>query len=149
MLHIPALWYFGTSVKYPPMIGQSQISCSDPHVLYSNYICEILLYNWQLVVITHELIHGVRVLSARGKNIVKQVYSGVNWHSVKGKKCSNCCWKSAELLLQTDHFSVWVFLLGLFCLQIFSPKKMDVCGISLWTHTAANGADTGQILISR
>ena len=33
-----------------------------------------MLYNWQLVVITHELIYGVRELSARGKIIVKQVY---------------------------------------------------------------------------
>ena len=38
-------------------------------MLYSNYICEILLYNWQLVVITHELIYGVRVLFARGKKL--------------------------------------------------------------------------------
>ena len=30
----------------------------------------------QLVVITHELIYGVRELSARGKIIVKQVYGG-------------------------------------------------------------------------
>ena len=60
------------------MIGQSQISCNTPTFLYSNYICEILLYNWQLVVITHELIYGVRVLSARGKIIVKQVYCGRN-----------------------------------------------------------------------
>ena len=31
-----------------------------PHVLYNSNICEILLYNRQLVVITHELIYGVR-----------------------------------------------------------------------------------------
>ena len=31
-----------------------------PHVLYSSSICEILLYNQQLVVITRELICGVR-----------------------------------------------------------------------------------------
>ena len=30
------------------------------HVLYSSNICEILLYNRQLVVITNELIYGVR-----------------------------------------------------------------------------------------
>ena len=39
--------------------------------------------------------------------------------------------KNAELLLQTDHFWVWVFPLGLFFLQNFSHKKMDVCGISV------------------
>ena len=44
----------------PPMISQSQISCNTPHVLYSSNICEILLYNRQLVVITHELSYGVR-----------------------------------------------------------------------------------------
>ena len=32
----------------------------DPHVLYNSNICEILLYNRQLVVVTHELIYGVR-----------------------------------------------------------------------------------------
>ena len=60
---IVVFWHIS---KIPPMIGQSQISCNIP-TFFINYICEILLYNWQLVVVTHELIYGVRVLSARGK----------------------------------------------------------------------------------
>ena len=43
-----------------------------PVHLYSSHICEISLYNWQLVVLTYELIYVVRVLTARGKMIVKR-----------------------------------------------------------------------------
>ena len=37
-------------------------------------ICEILLYNRQLVVITHERIYGVRAAIREGKIIVKQAF---------------------------------------------------------------------------
>ena len=62
---MPALWYFGTPETYPPpppMISQSQISCNAPtfDIAAIFNICEILQYNRQLVVITHELIYGVR-----------------------------------------------------------------------------------------
>ena len=50
------------------MIGQSQISCNTPTFCIATIFVK-------LVFITHELIYGVRVLSARGKIIVKQVYS--------------------------------------------------------------------------
>ena len=43
----------------PPMIRRVKLVVI-PHVLYNNNFCEILLYNRQLVVITHELIYGVR-----------------------------------------------------------------------------------------
>ena len=72
---IVVFWHIS---KIPPWLGRVKLVVIPPHVLYSNYICEILLYNWQLVVITHELIYGVRVLSARGKIIVKQVYWASN-----------------------------------------------------------------------
>ena len=54
---IVVFWHIS---NIPNMISQSQISCNTPHVLYSCNIYEILLYNRQLVVITHDLIYGVR-----------------------------------------------------------------------------------------
>ena len=45
-----------------------------PHVLHSRNICLILLYKQQLVVLTYEIIGVVRLLTARGKRIVKQDY---------------------------------------------------------------------------
>ena len=53
--------YFETSVTYPK-------------ILYSSNICEILLYNRQLVVITHELIYGFRAAHHWRKIVVKQIY---------------------------------------------------------------------------
>ena len=47
--YIPALWYFGTSVIYPPWFRWVKLVVK-PHVLYSSNICEILLYTRQLVV---------------------------------------------------------------------------------------------------
>ena len=44
---------FSHIINIPPMISQSQISCNTPTIF-------ILLYNRQLVVITQELIYGVR-----------------------------------------------------------------------------------------
>ena len=41
------------------MISQSQISYNTPRFI-EQYFCEILLYNRQLVAITHKLIYGVR-----------------------------------------------------------------------------------------
>ena len=38
-----------------------------PHVLYSSNICEMLLYNQQLLVLTHKLIYIFRLLTTRGK----------------------------------------------------------------------------------
>ena len=61
MLYTSASWHF-------------DISVTDPQVLYSRHICEILLYNRLLVVLTHEQIYVVRLLTARGKIIVKKVY---------------------------------------------------------------------------
>ena len=60
LIHAPytrivVFWHIS---NIPPMISQSQISCNTP--TYNINICEILLYNRQLVVITHELIYGVR-----------------------------------------------------------------------------------------
>ena len=46
-----------------------------PHVLYSSNICEILLYNRQLVVITHELICSVWAAHRSGEIVLKQDYS--------------------------------------------------------------------------
>ena len=40
---------------------------SSRYILYSSNICEILLYNRQLDVITHELIYGVRAAYRQGK----------------------------------------------------------------------------------
>ena len=47
-----------------------------PNVLYSSNICEILLYNRHLVVITHELIYGVWAAYRQGKNYCE---TGLLW----------------------------------------------------------------------
>ena len=52
---IVVFWHIS---NIPPMISQKLVV--TPHILYSSNICEILLYNRQLFVITHELIYGVR-----------------------------------------------------------------------------------------
>ena len=72
MLPIPALWYLDTSVIYPNESNESNLLWY-PHILYSNNICEILLYNRQLV-ITNELIYIVWAAHNSGKIIVKQDY---------------------------------------------------------------------------
>ena len=59
MLHIPALWYFDTSVTYPSDFEEANLF-QYHHILYNSNIGEILLYNRQLVVITHELMYSVR-----------------------------------------------------------------------------------------
>ena len=51
MLHIPALRYFDISVTCPHRFHRVKLVIIPP-CLYSNNICEILLYNHQLVVIT-------------------------------------------------------------------------------------------------
>ena len=48
------------------------------HILYSSNIWEILLYSRQLIVITPELIYGVRAAHRKGKIVAKQDYS-VKW----------------------------------------------------------------------
>ena len=53
MLHIPALWYFDISVTYPQGLIESNL-LQYPYVLYSSNICDILLYNRQLVVLTYK-----------------------------------------------------------------------------------------------
>ena len=50
---IVVFWHIS---NIPPMISQSQISRNTPTL----YIAAIFVYNRQLVVITHELIYGVR-----------------------------------------------------------------------------------------
>ena len=54
---IVVFWHIS---NIPPMISQSQISCNTQTFYIKSNVCEILLYNRQLVVITHELIYGVR-----------------------------------------------------------------------------------------
>ena len=70
MLHLPALWYFDTSVTYPNDFVESNL-LQYHHVLYSSNICEILLYNRQWVV-CHELICGVWAARRKGKLFVKK-----------------------------------------------------------------------------
>ena len=74
MLLIPALWYFDTSVIYPPMISWNQTCCNTPHASYTSNICEISLYNRQLVITTSELIYVVWAAHRWGKIVVKQDY---------------------------------------------------------------------------
>ena len=50
MLHIPTLWYFDISVIYPHRVRRVKFVITTPS-LYSSNICEILLYNCQLVVL--------------------------------------------------------------------------------------------------
>ena len=60
----------------PPRISWNQI-CYKTNVLYSSNICEILLCNWQLVVLTYEMIYVVQAAHHSGKIIVKHCdYSG-------------------------------------------------------------------------
>ena len=76
MLHTHKLWHFGISVTllyYPQRFHRFKFVII-PHVLYRSHICEILLHSRQLVVLTYELIYIVRLLTARGKIIVKRVY---------------------------------------------------------------------------
>ena len=72
MPHIPALWYLNTSVTYPQWFRRVKFVVT-PHVLYSSYICEILLFKRHLVVITHRLIYSVRAAYRQGKIAVKKV----------------------------------------------------------------------------
>ena len=65
MLHLPALWYFDTSVTYPNDFKESNLLLYR-HFFYCNNICEMLLYNRQWVVITHDLICGVRAANRLG-----------------------------------------------------------------------------------
>ena len=58
MLHITTLGYSDTSVIYSKYFVVKFVLI--PHVLYSNDICEILLYKPQLAVITCERIYVVR-----------------------------------------------------------------------------------------
>ena len=44
MLHIPALWYFDTSVTYPSDLEEANLF-QYHHILYNSNIGEILLYN--------------------------------------------------------------------------------------------------------
>ena len=61
------------NISTPNDFAKSNLSLY-PHVFYSSNICEILLYNRQLVVITHALIYGVRAAYRSGKIIVRPVY---------------------------------------------------------------------------
>ena len=73
--HIVVFWHVN---NIPPMISYSQICCNapPPPVLYGSNICEIFLYNRQLVAITHQLIYGVWAAHhwGGGGNFVKQDY---------------------------------------------------------------------------
>ena len=61
MLHLPALWYFDTSVTYPQWFCRVKFVVKPPRFVYdTSNICEILLYNRQWVAITHELISCVQ-----------------------------------------------------------------------------------------
>ena len=74
-----------------------------PHVLYSSNICETLLYNRQLVVITYELICVIQAAHRKGKIIVKWDYFDIKCHwcedilvhqyNIAGKKLTDtvCC----------------------------------------------------------
>ena len=66
-IHGP-LWYFDISA--PIDFVESNLLLY-PHVLYSSNICEILLYNHQLVVLMYELIYVVQVAHCWVKIIVK------------------------------------------------------------------------------
>ena len=73
----------------------------------------------------------------------------VNWHSVKAKKMFQLLVKKCRTIV-ADRSLLSLSVSTRFVLPLdFFPKKMDVCGISLLTHTAANGADTGQLLIKQ
>ena len=78
---IVVFWHIS---NIPPMISQSQISCNTPR-LYSSNFCEILLYNRQLVVITHKLIKGVRAAIRGGKWLWKR---SIRWYG--GWLCGTC-----------------------------------------------------------
>ena len=61
MLHIPALWDFDTSVTYPQWFQICcQICCNTTTFYIAAIFVKTLLHNRRLVVITHELIYGVR-----------------------------------------------------------------------------------------
>ena len=51
ILHIPTSWHFDISVIYPQGFHRVKVVELPPYSLYSSNICELLLYNWQLVVL--------------------------------------------------------------------------------------------------
>ena len=75
VLHIPALWYFGSSVTYPPWLRRVKLVVIPPcfciAAIFVKYCYTIGCYN------SWANLRCSGMLSARGKIIVKQVYS--NW----------------------------------------------------------------------
>ena len=70
LIHAPItcvviFWHIG---NVPQMFHRVKFVVMPPR-LYSSNICEILLYNWQWVVITHDLICGVGAAYHKGKNL--------------------------------------------------------------------------------
>ena len=116
MLHIRALWYFDTSVMYPNDFVQSNL-LKHPHVLCCSNICEILLYQRQLVVITYELIYVVKIF-------VKQDYCPILnelTRKLTGVKISTCSFQvaaSSPVLPRPRH---WSCLFG----------TVSACGVSV------------------
>ena len=61
------------TVKYPQWSHRVKFVVI-PRFLYNSNIYEILLYNRQLVVITHELIYGVRAAHRQGEIVAERDY---------------------------------------------------------------------------
>ena len=76
MLLIPALWYFDMSVICLYRSCRVKFVMIPPCYVYNN-ICEILLYNYQLNVLTNVLILLFRLLTAIGK----KMWNGTIWYA--------------------------------------------------------------------
>ena len=78
MLHGPAFWYFDTSVMCPRRFRRVKFVII-PRVLYSSSnICEVLLYNRQLIAMMYELIYAVQTAHGEGKINLRLIYFSQN-----------------------------------------------------------------------
>ena len=80
MPHKAALWYFDIAAIYPQDIVGSNL-LQYLHVLYSTNVCELLLYNRQLVVITCQILYFVRPADLWGeiKSLWNRTFMGSVW----------------------------------------------------------------------
>ena len=126
MLHIPALWYFDISITYPKGLHRVKF------VLYNSNICEILLYNRRLVLLTQKLICDVQTFRlVLQLNVVRHAPRIVGYFC--GKKIT-----LARLIGSTQNISeelntfvndVWAFVNHETVYAVYFDTGFEICNI--------------------
>ena len=90
------------------MISESQICCNTATFLYSSNICEISLYNRQLIVIIHEHVYIIKYTCIHNylACIHNHVYFFLAWSSIAQSVC-----QQAFSLLVNRYLRPWVRIL--------------------------------------